>query len=802
MRRLALVVWALAVLAFVPLRAQAPSPPRRSAPLENAAPLPVRKVVLYKNGIGYFEHVGRIHGTQTVTVDFNSNQLNDVLKTLTTIDLGNGQISGVSYNSEASLSQRLTDLRLPLGDRPTLAQLLDALRGARLEVRAGARTVTGRLLGVEKRVFGRGENAVTREELTIVSDAGEIDTIELTPGVGLRMAEHDTAEQIGSYLGLISSTRAQDRRRMTITSAGTGDRDLLVSYISEVPIWKATYRVVLPQTPSDKPLLQGWAIVDNTIGTDWENVELSLVAGAPQSFVQQLSQPLYAQRPVVPLPRAALLMPQTHASALTDATGAVAGDVVDPTGAVLPGVTVRVLDARRSVVASATTDAQGHYSIRGLTPGRYAVEFALPGFNGELHDAVVVGVGTESDENAVLGRGAVGETVTLNSETPDARAKRGVPAGAGGGSGGGRYRPGVEGGLTGGVVAGRPESPAAQAAPVRIDELKAAADARDLGDLFEYRLTRPISIKRNQSALVPILATPVTAERVSVWNGATGARPLRGVWLTNTSGLTLDAGSFTVLDGGAFAGEGMIEPLKPAEKRLLSYAVDLGVRVDSRVGGETGAISRLTIAHGVVIERVEQRSRRTYTLRNDDESDRLVVIEHPIRPGWTIASAVKPAETTAAAYRFAVPVSAKTTATLVVDERRPTENRYAVSEFAGRLDVVVMGAVDGEALRRAFAPVFTKKAALAAIDADAAGRKSELDRIAQDQERVRENMKSLKGTREEQQLLRRYATDLNEQEDHIVALKKALDDLGQKRMAAQTDLNAAIDALTLEVAMK
>src|SRR5207249_11898975 len=100
--------------------------------------------------------------------------------------------------------------------------------------------------------------------------------------------EKDVNEEVGKYLGLIASTRDQDVRRMTISTAGDGDRDLLVSYISEVPVWKSTYRIVVPK--EGKPLLQGWAVVDNTVGEDWKNIQLSLVAGAPQTFVQELSQ--------------------------------------------------------------------------------------------------------------------------------------------------------------------------------------------------------------------------------------------------------------------------------------------------------------------------------------------------------------------------------------------------------------------------------------------------------------------------------------------------------------------------------
>jgi len=115
----------------------------------------------------------------------------------------------------------------------------------------------------------------------------------------VRLAERDLTDEVGRYLNLIGSSRARDLRRMTITATGNGDRDVMVSYISEVPVWKSTYRIILPQ--KGRPMLQGWAIVDNTIGEDWKDVHLSLVAGAPQSFVQEISQPQYARRPVVAL---------------------------------------------------------------------------------------------------------------------------------------------------------------------------------------------------------------------------------------------------------------------------------------------------------------------------------------------------------------------------------------------------------------------------------------------------------------------------------------------------------------------
>ena len=99
--------------------------------------LPVKRVVLYKNGVGYFEHSCRVHGNQDLAIDFTTAQLNDVLKSLTAVDLGDGRISSVRYKSIAPLDERLKGLRLPFGAQVGRADFLSALRGARVEVRSG-----------------------------------------------------------------------------------------------------------------------------------------------------------------------------------------------------------------------------------------------------------------------------------------------------------------------------------------------------------------------------------------------------------------------------------------------------------------------------------------------------------------------------------------------------------------------------------------------------------------------------------------------------------------------------------------
>jgi hypothetical protein len=812
MPRIVLATCAGVIAGLQLIHAQAVPPPARrlvAAQTVSPARLPVRRVVLYKNGVGYFERVGKVRGTEAISIDFSSAQLDDVLNSLTALDLGNGRISGISYNSAAPIGQRLGALQLPVGDRATLSELLAALRGAHLDVRVGDRIIAGRLLGVERRPGGSAPGSASRDWLTLVGDRGDIRTVELTPAVNIKLAERDSADQVGAYLGLLASTRAPDRRRMTISTAGTGERDLLVGYVSEMPIWKTTYRVVL-SPDGEPPLLQGWAIVDNTTGEDWAEVELSLVAGAPQSFIQQISQPRYGRRPVVQPSQAVLLSPQTHDPTLTVGSGRIRGAVREPAGA-LPGVAVRVLDPQRRTVAQAVTDASGAYAISGLPPGLYRLEFAVAGFQTLTMEANV-SADSESIQNAAMRVGAVSEAITVSGETPiptttQDRTVRRSGSGSGGGFGpgaGGGVGPGVASGVAGGIVGNL-----AQASPASLDratvdgrlqDVAPAAAPRELTDLFEYRLNAPISILRGQSALVPILNAPAAVERVSVWNGRAGSRPLRALWLTNSTGLTLDGGSFTVIDEGAFSGEGLLEPLKPQEQRLLSYAVDLGVQIESQQGDERRVLSRVIVQRGVVVEHREQRMRRVYTIRNNDTTDRTVVIEHPTRPGWTLVDGLQPAETSATAYRFKLAAPASHTTTLTVEEKQPLQDRYEVAALTDdQVNLLVRDTGDGQAMKQALEPILTKKASVAALKAELQRQETEIQQISADEQRSRENLAALTDKADERKLVKRYALQLTASEDRIDALRRESAGIARALQAAQMELTELIERLAVDL---
>ena len=776
----------------------------------SAAKLPVRRVVLYKNGVGYFEHLGHVRGSQDVHVDFTSAQLNDVLKSLTVLDLSGGRITGVDYNSEAPLARRLATLRLALGEKPTTAEFLGALRGARLEVRNGnGPALAGKLLSVERKTRTGTNWTVETDEISLITDGGEVRSVDLNPSTGVRIAEKDLQLEVGRYLGLIASSRDQDVRRMIISTTGAGERNLYVSYISEVPIWKTTYRIVLPSKSDKKPLLQGWAIVDNTVGEDWDGVELSLVAGAPHSFIQQLSEPFYGRRPVVPLPESVQLSPQTHAATLMRGNGRLSGVVTDPQGAIIAGAMVRLLDENNNLLAQTNTESDGQYSFSGVATGNYRVEFEHAGFKKDVVAGLNVSPG-ENQLNAQLQIGAVTEAVEVRAETTGLNTTASdLAVTAGKLTRGVANRPHVEigsGGGTGAFVMPPPPPPVPSVASLETarEMSEAAASGQELGDLFEYKLKDRVTLKKNQSALVPIAQTEIGAEKVSLWSGTTGSgRPLRGLWLKNTSPLTFDGGSFSVLEDEVFAGEGLTDPIKPGERRLISYATDLGLLLEASKNSQPQHVTRVRISKGILTQVSELHERTLYVARSQDDAKRTLIIGHPARPEWVLAkSAAEPEEKAPGEYRFRMDVPPKATASLPVEEVRALSTTYELSNLTD--DQVALfikqGTITPE-MAQALGKISAQKAIVAKLEEEMENRQKDIDRIVEDQGRLRENMKALRGSAEEKTLLQRYTKQLNDQETQLEALRKKIRDTEAQRDKANDQLETMIDELQIEATM-
>ena len=720
--------------------AQSPAPSRlRPAPTTEpaatpATQLPVTRVSLYKNGVGFFEHAGHVTGNQSVTIDFTTAQLNDVLQSLTAIDLNGGRIAGAGYNSTTPLKQQLKALPLALGEDPSDIDFYQAIRGSRIQVTAPGTSITGRLLSIDLRDKSPAPDDSStprpkdsRRFLTVVAESGETRTIELTSATSVRLLDTALHTDVTRYLELLASNRSQGLRHLTLRDNGTGTRDLRVSYISEVPVWKSTYRILFTDaaksTTTQTATLQGWAVVDNTVGTDWTNVQLSLVAGAPQSFIQPLSTPYYSRRPEIPLPAEAQLSPQTHES----------GDEDD-----------------KSVAQSKEYDRLDKFS-RLASPAPIAPS------------AVAKGRGMGVAGGIMDGTGSVSETVTVSSEAASIN---------------------YEDAATNSLI---PQT---------------TTSAFD--DYFEYKISQPITIRKNESALVPILQTKIDAQRVSLWSPSHPVA-LRALWIKNTSDLTLDRGSFSIVENGNFGGEGLLDPIHPAERRLLSYAADQSVRVSTDNAKGSSHVDHISINKGVLTQTSLDLNELEYVVHNAAPEARTVVIEHAARPGWTLDSAnptskdTKPTESTPAVHRFTVEVPASQTIRLHVGERHPNAQYIRLTDRTDdQLALMLRNANASPALLQQLEPVFAARRALTALNIQMQTLQTSQNEIVQDQTRLRANLSALKGSAEERTLAKRYTDELNQQEDKLADIRKQLDTLKQQRNTAQLDLSNKIEVLHLD----
>ena len=702
--------------AGAPAAAQTPSP-------QVFKDLPVRKVVLYKNGVGYFEHAGTVTGNQTVGIDFTSPQLNDVLQSLTVLDEGGGRIAGVNYNSTTPLAEQLKTLALGMSDDPTSTELFQAMRGQRVEVTGGpGGTITGRLMSIETRTekTGGGDNASTvdRFYLTLVASTGAVRVIELTPSLSVRPLDSILQQQVDRYLEMLSSARSTGLRHLTLNALGSGQRQLRVSYISEVPVWKSTYRIVFPQAGdkgSADAIVQGWAVVDNTVGADWSNVQLSLVAGSPQSFIQPLSQPLYTRRPEVPIATGVETTPQTHEAAEMAATES----------------------GNRALVTPARIPSDMQMAAKLETPP--PTSFGVAGMEG-----------TGGASGGVIGGLFTG-------------------TGSGGGMGvGGVYRPSDA-----------------------IIEGDVSTNAFD--DFFQYALTQPVTIRRNESAMVPILQQNLPAEHVTLWSESS-RNPLRALWLDNKSSLTLDSGSFSVFESGEFAGEGLLDPVHPGEKRLLSYAVDQAVRVHHGGYSETRTLHHIAMHEGVMVETSTQIWESTYTVTNGADETRTVIVEHRRKPGAKLDSDPAPEETTAGAYRFRVIVKPHESVDLHVGEEANQSSRLRIGESQFRSEYLLNVSKYTPDLEQKLKPLIDAGIAVSDLDRKIADLQQKEKTLADDEARARDNITALKNG----EASRRFVDELNTAEDGLQAARKDRTGLEQQRDAAQARLNALIAAASFE----
>ncbi len=604
--------------------------------------LEVTGVAIFSSGVAYFECGATVDGIATAELNFRTDQINDIIKSLVVQDLDGGSVGVVSYASRDPIEKTLRSFAVDVTGKPTLAELLDQLRGEPAEI-TGARSLTGVIFGVEKRRTQVGESGIVEVDvLNVVTESG-LQQLRLDELQGVRLANEKINAELRKALETLAMGHDADKKSVVLNFTGEGQRRVRVAYLLEAPIWKTSYRLVLDE--EGRPFLQGWATVENATEEDWRDVRLSLVSGRPISFTMDLYTPLYIPRPREELEIYASLRPPGYAGAFEEELE--------------EGMAL----ARRGRVMRAD---------KGV---------------------------------AVGGRGAPARPAALRAEAP------------------------------------------AEWAGVELEEAGVAsvAAAAEAGELFEYAIRTPVSIPRQNSAMLPIVNEPISGEKVSIFNPATHPKyPLNGLELTNTTDLHLMQGPVTLFDGGVYAGDAKLPDLKPGEQRLIAYALDLATEVMVKQQPRPDEIVSLRIAKGTLIHKHRYVDERDYVVKNKADKQRTVLIEQPYGDEWNLLEPEKPYERAPGLSRFKVIVPAGKTMTQKVTLERVSDQSIALANVGlDQIRYYLRSRVISPAVKEALQKVIASRTDLDRTVREREQREREVNEQVAEQARVRENLRTL-----------------------------------------------------------
>jgi hypothetical protein len=687
---------------------------------EHAAPaadaVPIRGITLYRSGVGFFERRGVVQDAANIQLNFVSEQINDILKSMIVLDLDGGEITGISYSSKEPLQKRLASFGINIGDNPNAGEILSRLRGTAVTITTQEGPATGTILNTEQRptVYPGGPNNSTVVHnlpwINLLTAAG-VKSYNLTSVTGFQIQDPALANELNKALAAIAEQRADRFKTVDVGFRGQGARQVVLAYVHEMPVWKTSYRLVLPDADpkgadQGQPTVQGWAIVENTTDQDWNGVKLSLVAGRPVSFQMDLYEPLYVDRPEIPVPMVAGVAPRIFEGgenfAGQDSLGLVARKAAAPASA---------RSAHAKMAEPDNKDAGRQTSYGGATEG-------------------------------------IGHSMEWSTEA-----------------------------LTGFAAA--------------------QAQAGEVGEVFQFTLKSPVDVKRQSSAMLPILSSALEGKRVSIFNRHDGSKnPMRGVRLKNTSGLQLMPGPISVFDGAAYAGDAQIGHIPAGDTRLIAYAVDLDV--SSLVKDESdNNILALKIVQGVIEQSMKQRTTTTYALSNKDaKRPRTVLIEHAKMPGWDLKAPANVLEETDQLYRFEVPIEAGKDNALIVTLEHIEYQRFGITDFS--INHLLQLSSQGKA-SKAVVDAFKKATALQSEARSIEQRLQLLDQergtISQDQSRLSELMRTVD---RQTDLYKNYMAKLAKHEARLDVIAEAREQEQGSLNTKRAELAAYLQNLNVE----
>ena len=258
-----------------------------------AVKLPLTRVVLFNAGIGYFERAGTVDGPSKLNLKVNEEDINDLILTLMVND-PNGTARAVTYDNRAPAEITLKAFSIDLTENPSIGNLLHQVRGEKVEItEMSGSVVSGSIVSVikpEPKVVSSaspGEELKTTvipapegsEQVSLLGEDGLV-TVALAKVKKVKFTKPELQAEFKKALEALANARGASTKSVGVTFPGKGARKVSVGYVTEAPLWKPTYRLMLSD---GAPKIAGFAAVENTTDEDWENVKVKLVSGRPMT---------------------------------------------------------------------------------------------------------------------------------------------------------------------------------------------------------------------------------------------------------------------------------------------------------------------------------------------------------------------------------------------------------------------------------------------------------------------------------------------------------------------------------------
>jgi len=648
----------------------------------------ITRVVLYKHGVASFERQAQVENDQVVSLAFKHTEMNDVLKSLTVLDLsGAGTIASISYENNKPIDKRLDECPFSIRNMSSFIDILAELKGVEVTLEVKGQTLQGAIATTSEITA----NHETHRFISIWSDQ-TLRFLNLADVSNITVNDPSIQRELTESLNVQRSSKIKDQKQLAVFCKGVGTRQINLSYIIEAPIWKVSYRVIIPadssssSDDSDKKsgsteyLLQGWAIIDNITEEPWENVNLTLVSGQPLSEESDLFNPIYKnQSRALPVP---------------------------------------VARAPSHVMSNRGNLVQQQMLVQNFAQNMVSNQMPQ-------------------------------QMISLDNYTPQDNTA-----------------------------------------------------TKELGDLFQYDVIHPVTVRSNQSALVPIVDKKVVAQRVALFNPEKhGKHPNSAVLITNTTGLTLEGGPCTVLEAGTYVGDSSFETIQRGETKFIEYATEQSLEIWAKNSVENSTVSS-KIHNGQLCIEQQIRYITTYNLRSKSPKESLVYIEHRFRKDCTLIDTPEPTNPKPINfYIFKTPAAPNTTSLFNVIETRISLSCYGIRDSLTRdkyKEWLTSGYITAAASDSLLACLRLKDMISQNITKISQLEK-DIQVIFEKHTRIRSNMSQL-GTDDSSKRLRsRYVSELEADENQLAKIQAEIKQLNEEKLSVQEELEAIVGRISVPV---